>query len=735
MRRLILLTLLTPLLAHSQQCSVDYLFNYTQLGGDKLDEKMYVNADTSEADFDTADFKGDVKVKYEDKHIFAPSLNYKKAGNVIKGEEGIIVATPESAIKGTGGKYDLDNEVITFEKADYLLIDPKDKNDTGANGYAKNAKFDRKKKVDEFENVTWTTCSRENPSWHLQASNLTLNHNKNRATAKNMTFRIKDTPIFWLPYFSYPMGGRATGFLLPSVGSSESRGLELALPFYWNIAPNQDATITTHPMSKRGLMMEGEYRFLTEKAKGQINAAVLPNDKKYREKTRWELGASMDYRFNQNWDFTLKYDDVSDIDYLDHMDRDFTLYDEWYLDRYAQLSGRGNWGNLGVKVQDYKRVDGDIDESATPYSKLPQITYTKGWDFNGLKLNNRLEATNFQKSTTDKATRLTGEVEASYKMAKSYGYLEPKISGNFRHYDFNFSDEKKFLNNQSKNLFIPTFSLDGSLIFEREFKLFDADYTQTLEPRLFYLYTPYKSQKYIPNFDTAESSKSWNWLFARNRFYGGDKIGDANQLTTAVSTRFFRDSDGLEKAKLSVGQIQYFSNRKVGLDSDTDVEKSKSVLVTEGKYAVDRHWSLYGISFFDTQTHRNERNIAEVRYDLDKDRYLKVGHSYNEKDYNQLTVGGGWRIGNQWRLFGRNDYSLRFNQNFNAMAGIEFEDCCWAWRLAARHYRDEPDSLKTNNALYLEFVFKGLGNMGSSSGKMLSEQLDRFQPLNKEKSL
>ena len=157
--------------------------------------------------------------------------------------------------------------------------------------------------------------------------------------------------------------------------------------------------------------------------------------------------------------------------------------------------------------------------------------------------------------------------------------------------------------------------------------------------------------------------------------------------------------------------------------------------MTEGKYAIDRHWSLYGLSFWDVDTKRNERDVLELRYDLDKDRYFKIGHSFNINDYDQLTVGGGWRIGPQWRIFGRNDYSFRFHQNFNAMAGIEFEDCCWAWRLAARHYRDEPDSLKTNNALYLEFVFKGLGNMGSSSGKMLSEQLDRFQPLNKEKSL
>lgn len=397
------------------------------------------------------------------------------------------------------------------------------------------------------------------------------------------------------------------------------------------------------------------------------------------------------------------------------------------------MTGNGNWGSLTFQAQHYKRVSSDVTDADTPYSRLPQLFYTNEWDIGNFRFGLTGEAVRFQKHNYGDATRFQVEPSVSYRISRSYGYIEPKVSLNLRHYDFN-PDNNAFRTG-NKNLVTPTISLDGELIFERNIKLGEAGYTQTLEPRLFYLYTPYRKQSDIPLFDTSERSLSWNWLFSRNRFSGGDRIGDTNQLTTAVTTRFYRNSDGQEKLRLSLGQIQYFKDRKVQLNGTDTANTSKSVFVTEGNYQIDSHWSLYGLSFWDPNKGRNERDVVDLRYNLDADRYIQFGHRYNHADYNQLSLGGGWRINLDWRIFARQDYSLRYNRNINSMVGVEYNDCCWAWRLAGRHYRNNPNDEKSHNAIYLEFIFKGLGNMGSSTGTLLKDQLYNFKPLPQERTL
>lgn len=726
---------LLPLRLWAQQCAVDPLMQYTQLGGDTADNRVHVEADSSESDFLTADFSGEVKVRQGDKHLFAPNVKYVRDESHISAPDGVILGMPTAAVQGKGGEYFMEEERITFENAQYYLS-PKTTavGDNGSRGDAQKAEFNRQSNIDQLEDVTWSTCERVDPSWQLKAKYLTIDNNQHRAVARDATFRIGNTPIFWLPYFSFPTtSDRTTGFLIPSIGSSDERGLEVEVPFYWNIAPNRDATFTLRPMTKRGLMLGAEYRFMTAKQYGELSGAILPSDNEYNDKNRWQFGAKYRYDIAPNWELDLHYQDVSDIDYQEDLAGQLDIYDEWYLDRYARVRGAGDWGNVMFRVQDYERVSPDVGEDSTPYSRMPQILYTKQWKKDDFRLGLTGEAVRFTKDNYGDANRFSLNLEASYRLGASYGFIEPKISALARYYDFN--PENGRFRDGNKTLVIPTLSVDSGLVFEREFSWGGEAYTQTLEPRLFYLYTPYHDQSDIPNFDSDELTKSWDWLFARNRFTGGDKVGDAHQLTTAISTRFYRNSDGFEKARLSIGQIQYFRDRRVGLNSNTQVAENNSVLVTEGQYYIDRHWSLYGLSFWDPNQHQNERNVLDVRYNLDADRYIHFGHRYNQDDYDQLSLGGGWRFHPQWRVFGRYDYSLREDRGFNTMLGVEYDDCCWAWRLVGRHYRNEPDAQSVHNTVYLEFIFKGLGNMGSRSGKLLSEQLNNFKPLPQEKSL
>ena len=716
-----------PVEAGALQCAADPLAVFTELGGDPNDKEVHVRADNSEGDYLRADFSGSVEMHQGDKHLFAPELTYRHEEGKADLNRGGVISSPQAAIEGIKGHYDSGAQIASFEEAEYYMRGKQQ----AAVGSAKNARFDRKNNRDDFESVTWTTCPRLHPAWHIKAHTLMLDHNRERGIARDMTLRIGKIPVFYLPYFSFPISSaRQSGFLIPSVGSSEERGFEVSIPYYWNIAPNQDATFTFRPMTKRGLMADAEYRFLGEKQEGTLYGALLANDRKRPHHPRWSWRGTHQYHFNDQWHTDLLHQQVSDVDYVKDLTTDFRLYDEWYLERHFTLYGNTDYGNLMLRAQDYQRIDPVVSEADKPYSRAPQLTYNHSIKNGNWRYDINAEAVHFRKDELGGANRYSGDVSAAYRAEAAYGYIEPQISANYAHYDY--STRKDKLRGKHHDRFLPTFSLDSKLTFERGFDWQGEDWTQTLEPRLYYLYTPYKDQSEIPDFDTDERSLSWNWLFARNRFVGEDRIGDANQLTTSVSSSFYRNHDGQEKLRLSLGQIQYFRDRRVQLGDKATEKQGRSVLVSEGLYQIDQHWRLYGLTYWDTQKHRNERDVISLDYHLDRDRFINLAHHYNRRDYNQTTLAATWRINPQWRLFYRSDYSHRHHRLFNHVSGVEYNDCCWAWRLAGKHWRDRPGDEQKHSAIYLEFVLKGLGNMGSRSGRMLQKEIHGFTPLSEE---
>ena len=716
-----------PVEAGALQCAADPLAVFTELGGDPNDKEVHVRADNSEGDYLRADFSGSVEMHQGDKHLFAPELTYRHEEGKADLNRGGVISSPQAAIEGIKGHYDSGAQTASFEEAEYYMRGKQQ----AAVGSAKNARFDRKNNRDDFESVTWTTCPRLHPAWHIKAHTLMLDHNRERGIARDMTLRIGKIPVFYLPYFSFPISSaRQSGFLIPSVGSSEERGFEVSIPYYWNIAPNQDATFTFRPMTKRGLMADAEYRFLGEKQEGTLYGALLANDRKRPHHPRWSWRGTHQYHFNDQWHTDLLHQQVSDVDYVKDLTTDFRLYDEWYLERHFTLYGNTDYGNLMLRAQDYQRIDPVVSEADKPYSRAPQLTYNHSIKNGNWRYDVSAEAVHFRKDELGGANRVSGDISAAYRLDAAYGYIEPQISANYAHYDY--STRKDKLRGKHHDRFLPTFSLDSKLTFERGFDWQGEDWTQTLEPRLYYLYTPYKDQSEIPDFDTDERSLSWNWLFARNRFVGEDRIGDANQLTTSVSSSFYRNHDGQEKLRLSLGQIQYFKDRRVQLGDKATEKQGRSVLVSEGLYQIDQHWRLYGLTYWDTQKHRNERDVISLDYHLDRDRFINLAHHYNRRDYNQTTLAATWRINPQWRLFYRSDYSHRHHRLFNHVSGVEYNDCCWAWRLAGKHWRDRPGDDQKHSAIYLEFVLKGLGNMGSRSGRMLQKEIHGFTPLSEE---
>lgn len=721
--------LLVPLTASGFQCPVDPLDRYTTLGGDPQNERVDVEADSSEANYGSAIFSGSVAMQQGDKHLFSPKLTYQRENESVQTEGNTVFANGELAVTGADADYDLTQRFVSIKDAQYYLKS----GNLAAVGEAKLAKFDLDNNVSTFAEPTWSTCPRNDQVWSLKAGYLSVDRNLGRAVAHNATLRIKNVPIFYLPYFSFPTDDRrASGFLTPSARFSEGNGLALDIPYYWNIAPNQDATFDLRPMTKRGLMVGAEYRYLDRKQSAVLNGAFLPHDKNAEHANRWAWRADYKYRFNDQWQANVLLQDVSDLNYIEDFSNALSIYDQWYMERNATVIGDTDYGNLMLRVQDYERVSSKVDEDDVPYARKPQLTYNKNWLQDGWRYGVAAESVRFDKRNAIDGWRNSINGEVSYRWAREYGYLEPKISANVAHYSLNKTSAN--YPNDSFTRVLPTLSLDGQLEFERSFELLNKHWRQTLEPRLFYLYTPYKDQSDAPNFDSSLRSQSWEWLFARNRFVGGDRIGDANQLTTALTTRFFDDDDGQEKLHLSLGQVQYFADRRVVLPGKSVRNRGRSDLIVDGAYQIDSHWNVRGLAFWDMDERQNRRSIADIRYNLDADRFAGFGYRYAENDYDQLSVYASWRFNSRWRGFMRQDYSLRHDSATNSLAGIEYNDCCWAWRLLGKRYRDDPAAPKLHNALYLEFVLKGLGRIGNGSSSVLRNEISGYRPLAEERS-
>lgn len=715
--------LAVPVTALGNQCVVDPLARYTTLGGDPERRMVDVSADTSEANFAMATFSGSVTMQQGDKHLFSPKLTYHRDDDHINTSGDTTFATPQFAVAGSDANYDLSTRIITIQDARYYLK----AHNQAALGRAKAARFDLANNTSTFTDPTWSTCPRDTQTWSLKASSLTVDRNIARATARHATLRIKGVPIFYIPYFTFPTDDqRASGFLTPSAHLDEGSGLVVNIPYYWNIAPNQDATFALRPMTKRGVMLGAEYRYLGAQQRATLRGTLLPDDKHDAHRRRWSLRADYQYRINQDWHFDARFQQVSDLQYTEDFAHALSLYDKWYLERHATLNGRTDYGNWLVRAQDYVRASSSVAADSTPYARLPQLRYDYHWRHNDWRFAVGGEAVHFSKANAVDAWRLSLNGSAAYRWQADYGYVEPQISVNGAHYAL--SDGGRY------SRLIPTASLDSKLIFERPLNLFGSQWTQTLEPRLFYLYTPYHDQSSVPNFDSSLRSQSWNWLFTRDRFIGGDRIGDANQLTTAVTTRLYAADDGQERLRLSLGQIQYFADRRVTLPGKPVRASGRSDLISEVSYQIDSHWRISGLSFWDMDTRQNRRSLIDVRYHLDPDRFAGFSHRYAENDYDQLSLYGIWRVNDRWRGFLRQDYSLRHHNYLNTLLGIEYNDCCWAWRILGKRYRDDPAAPKLRNALYLEFVLKGLGRLGNGSGSVLAHDISGYRPLAEERS-
>jgi LPS-assembly protein len=535
------------------------------------DHRIHIDADDAEFDKDrNAVLNGHVKVLRDARSVSADSVTYNdKTGHVtVKGSVDFV--DPKLRVNSDSGSYDL-NGAANFDTADFQLMD------RNGRGHAKDIDVlpDGKLSLNE---VRYTSCPAGNEDWMLQASSLNIDSKAQEGTAHNVTMRIRDVPVFYTPYISFPVGDeRKSGLLLPSIGHSGSNGFELQVPYYFNLAPNYDLTLTPGVLTSRGVQLGGQFRYLTDNSHGQLDTTFLPNDSQLHS-DRAYLHFTNITDFKEGLRFDADIASVSDSSYFE----DFAVGSEQtsvtFLERRADLLYYDDVWRIRGQLQNFQTIDITVPDVDRPYSRVPRIQATALWRVPDTHFEFALdsEVVNFVREIGPTGVRFNVAPEIRWSSRGQGYYIEPTLGYDFTQYDLKNAAAGT---SSTPTRALPYGRLDAGLVFERDAGS-QGQRTQTLEPRVVYSYVPYRNQDSLPIFDTGLPDLNLTELFRTNRYVGEDRIGDANQVALALTTRLFDHNTGAQYLSATVGQIRYFSIPQVGLPVEALAASSGLTVVT-----------------------------------------------------------------------------------------------------------------------------------------------------------
>lgn len=636
----------------------------------------------------------------------------------------------------------------------------------------------------ELWQTSYTTCPPTNPSWHVKASHIVLNKNTGRGYATHARLYVKNMPIFYAPYLNFPIDDRRkTGFLWPTIGHSSKWGEYFLAPFYWNIAPNFDMTITPAILSARGLQLSDHVRYLTSTSEGDLNISILPYDRKFQDFqnnpppsptaaeqnpniTQAELNRLLganptrkgffwrdDSHFNDRWSSHVDFNYASDDYYMQDLGSKLNEVTENQLLQEGDLYYKSpNWNFTG-RVQAYETLHPfQAPLTLNQYRRFPQLELNGDYPDQPLGLDYFVtnDVTHFEIRNTPgnianlpTGNRLHTQPGVSLPLSWPYFYINPRIQLALTDYNLYQTTQTKAPN--SKHRAVPIFDIASKIALNRDTSFFGHAFQQTLEPQAYYTYIPYRNQSSIPIFDTTVNTLVYDQLFNYNRFSGIDRIGDANQLGVGVATRLIDQTSGFEKVRLGIGEILYFSNRRVTLCNDqsctdnpsnNDNHRRLSPISGLFNYNINPAWSLGTNAIWNPVTKQMDNTTVSLHYQADEVRMINFGYSYlhsgdvlaggttntqqNQQQNNNLKVTDisfAWPMVRDISAVGRWTQDWSENRFQNLFYGIQYDTCCWAMQLVAgRSFTGLVNSApQYNNEVYVQFALKGLGNIGTGN--------------------
>ena len=711
--------------------------------------------------------EGDALLRKQGLTVKAQRIEYDQSQDTLKATGGVKINRDGNTFQGSSLILQADAFQGKFLHADYTLLKG------GGHGKASEIEFiDQQRAI--IRNATYTTCARLPgpswlPEWVLKAASLQVNEEEDTIQAKDLQLRFKDVPILAAPSLTFPLNStRQSGLLSPLIGLDTVSGIELSSPYYWNIAPNRDATLTTTVMSKRGVGFDSEFRYLEPDSQGQTRFNLMPNDK-LRQQSRWGLssqhigGSETGNNTVGRLGVNLNLNRVSDDNYW----RDFPRAGLTLTQRLLPTSGSLYWaqGDLSLMTHVLKfQTLQDISSPITPpYDRSPQILARYNtWDLNGFDVDATADTTRFEadfsripggtRSILRNGQRSFAAAQLSRPWHKPWGFVIPKIQLHATRYQL----DSPLANNQMEvNRLLPTFSLDTGLVYERDASVLGRMLRQTLEPRAFFVRTPYKDQSHLPSYDTGATDFNLTTVYSENPYVGHDRIADNNLLTLGMNSRFFDSNTGAELARFGFAQRYRFSDQLVRLPGELPVSSGFSDILIGAGLRWDNRWAFDSSLQFDAQTHRMTRTTLTTRFNPTPYRVFNTAYRLARDQSEQIDVGWQWPLrdfsfvkndhaaGNhqvldpgqglgadRWYSVGRMNFSLKDRKMVDTLLGFEYDSGCWLGRVVYERLQSTTSASRSRILFQLEFV--GLARVGSSPLKTLRDNIPRYQYLRED---
>jgi LPS-assembly protein len=701
--------------------------------------------------------EGDAEVRKREQTIQADKIKYDDVEDEVHATGNVRTFKNGDRFVGPEMRMQVDKQLGFFDSPTFFLK-AKD-----ARGDAKRVDFTGNDQY-RLTDAKYTTCKPGDDSWYLRSKDVKLDYAEQEAEAKDATLYFKDVPIGYAPWFPFALySGRRSGFLSPTFSQSNTRGIEVAAPFYWNIAPNRDMTITPRYMSRRGAQAAAHYRYLSEDFSalqaigydGETRVEYMPKDN-LLGKARWAGRVTHTHRIRPHWTASVDINRVSDITYFSDLSNRIAATGQSYLPTTLSTTYSGNWASSGswaltTSSNTYQELDDGTGKKLAPiYNIAPLTSFSASrFDIGGFDFSSTAEYKRFTHPTATQLNRWSAYPVLSYPLLRPGMFLIPKIGVHMSHYAMQDQGLVPATRNASRT--VPVVSLDGGIVLERETSLFGKEWLATVEPRAFYSYIPFRDQTRIVTdtstvFDTGRADVTFDQLFTENTYSGTDRFANTNQVTLAVSSRLLDPTTGAERVRVSVGQRFYFADQDIRTAIPGEVprtgKKSDILLAASGEIA-PKFFIDTGLQYTPTLGNNLgtvQRYSLGARYNPEPRKVISALYRYNRnvidattnKVLNQFDVSGQWPIANAYggtiHAVGRVNYSISEKRLVESLFGLEFEASCWTARAVAQRY--VTGLQKSTTGVFFQLELNDFVKIGNNPLGLLKRSIPGYAPVN-----
>ena len=665
---------------------------------------------------------GHIVASSQDRRLWMSRARFNRARNVVHGSGNVRFAEPDLYLEGPTATYDFTHRTGSFAQAKYFL--PR------RHGHGRADRiFVRGPGRARLQHMTYTTCPPGQHDWELHASRVDLHLAHDTGYAYNAWLTFYRVPILYTPFLTFPLSNRRkSGFLPPRFGTNSLNGTDLEIPYYFNLAPNYDLTLSPRWMSKRGLMTGLQFRYLTPSSQGELEGHYLPHDN-ITGTERSQLSYNDTTVFGPHTSLAASYNYLSDTNYLIDFGTSLNEAAQPYQFRTLSLTyARRHW-SLTALGQDIQTVDPTIPLALRPYREIPLLSYRGNWGNRGWLASLRGGYGRFEAPDELSGERLHLVPTLGYRFGNLGASLTPRIALDAVRYWL--AQPVTPGGTTTPRMAAPVYDVDARLRFERLFG--HGRWLQTFEPRLLYLDVPYRNQNDFPVFDTSAAPFDTLQIFSTNRFLGPDRLENANQLAAGFTSRLFRARNGQEVGSLTLGQIFYFQPRLVTLPGQTAIDNPRSAYAAAARVRLSRSWSGYAAGEWDPYGDIVENSDVGLEYHPRSNEVFNVGYTYEYGTLDQTNLSFAIPLGQRWSVVGLWDYSIFGHTTLETFAGVQYDTCCWIFRILERRFvvpsanGSLTSGAQTNSAVYFELTLKGLGSLGHTLLSFLRQDIQGYE--------